>query len=306
MPEERLDVYLKSRFPSISRGTIQRLLRQGCIRINDQPVKATHHPRRGEIIEMHFPPPKPSKALPQPIQLDILFEDEDMLFLNKRPGMVVHPSAGHEEDTLVNALLHHCGKELSGIGGISRPGIVHRLDQHTSGCLVVAKNDKTHLHLAEQFAERRVQKIYRAIVCGFPEPLHGEIRTAIARHPNHRKRMAVADGSGRDAWTTYRVLEALQASSHVEAVLHTGRTHQIRVHFLHLGHPLVGDTTYGKRHNLRFREASGFVAPRHMLHALSLRLEHPRSGTPLHLEAPLPEDFLHALATLAVKPSPIA
>ncbi|HWF18074.1 MAG TPA: RluA family pseudouridine synthase, partial [Verrucomicrobiae bacterium] len=209
-PSERLDVYLRGIFPVVSRGTIQRLIEQGHIRVNGQTVKATHHPCRGEQIEVHWPEARPAEAQPEKMELDILFEDENLLVLNKPPGLVVHPAAGHEEHTLVNALLHHCAGQLSGIGGVARPGIVHRLDKETSGCMVVAKNDAAHLGLAEQFAGRTLEKIYHAIVCGEVPRESGEIRAAIARHPTHRKRMAVTDGSGREAWTSYRVLERLR------------------------------------------------------------------------------------------------
>jgi 23S rRNA pseudouridine1911/1915/1917 synthase len=194
----------------------------------------------------------------------VLYEDEDLMVLNKPPGLVVHPSAGHEEHTLVNALLHHCAGQLSGIGGVARPGIVHRLDKNTSGCLVIAKNDATHLALAAQFAERQVEKVYQALLCGELPQRAGEIRAGIGRHPSHRKRMAVTDAKGRHAWTSYRVLERLRGSTFVEALLHTGRTHQIRVHFLHLGFPLVGDSVYGKRQNRHLAEAFGYSAPRQM------------------------------------------
>ena len=203
-------------------------------------------------------------AQPEAIALVVLYEDEDLMVLNKPPGLVVHPSAGHEEHTLVNALLHHCAGQLSGIGGVARPGIVHRLDKNTSGCLVIAKNDATHLALAAQFAERQVEKVYQALLCGELPQRAGEIRAGIGRHPSHRKRMAVTDAKGRHAWTSYRVLERLRGSTFVEALLHTGRTHQIRVHFLHLGFPLVGDSVYGKRQNRHLAEAFGYSAPRQM------------------------------------------
>src|SRR5216117_1797675 len=196
LPHERLDTFLRSQFPTISRGAIQRLMEQGDIRVDGKPVKATHHPRAGEKIEIHWPAARPATAQPQELPLDILFEDADLLVLNKPPGMVVHPSAGHEASTLVNALLHHCSGQLSGIGGVARPGIVHRLDKETSGCMVVAKNDETHLALSAQFASRKVDKIYHAIVCGELPREVGEIRAAIARHPSHRKRMAVDEDDG--------------------------------------------------------------------------------------------------------------
>src|SRR3954469_23001535 len=266
LPSERLDTYLRSQFPAVSRGTIQRLMEEGHIRVNDQPAKPTQHPRAGEKIEVYWPEARPAEAQPEEIPLEILFEDKDLLVLNKPPGLVVHPAAGHEEHTLVNALLHHCAGQLSGIGGVARPGIVHRLDKETSGCLVVAKNDAAHLALAEQFAGRTLEKIYHAIVCGSVTRESGEIRAAIARHPTHRKRMAVTDGSGRESWTSYRVLERLEAATLMEALLHTGRPHQIRVHFQRLGYPVAGDLTYGARQNKRLIELTGYSAPRQMLH----------------------------------------
>jgi 23S rRNA pseudouridine1911/1915/1917 synthase len=213
----------------------------------------------------------------------------------------VHPAAGHEEHTLVNALLHHCRGQLSGIGGVARPGIVHRLDKDTSGCLVVAKDDATHLALAEQFAGRSVHKTYQAIVCGEIPREQGNIRAAIARHPSHRKRMAVNEGEGREAWTSYRVLERLRAATLVEATLHTGRTHQIRVHFQHLGYPLVGDETYGMRQNARLTELTGHRPARLMLHAYKLAFVHPRTRKKQTFEASLPDDFTKALRALRPK-----
>src|SRR5947207_4506565 len=295
LPRERLDTFLRSQFPTISRGAIQRLIEQGDIRLDGKPVKATHPPRAGEKIEIHWPEAKPATARPEEIPLDILFEDDDLLVLNKPAGMVVHPSAGHEESTLVNPLLHHCGGQLSGIGGVARPGIVHRLDKETSGCLVVAKNDPTHLALSTQFAGREVRKIYHAIVCGGVTPEQGDIRAAIARHPTHRKRMAVTDRSGREAWTTYRVLERLREATLVEALLHTGRAHQVRVHFHPPGFPVLGDATYGHRQNKRLTDLTGYAAPRQMLHAHKLAFQHPRAGKKLCLAAPWPEEFKEAL-----------
>jgi 23S rRNA pseudouridine1911/1915/1917 synthase len=298
LPAERLDTYLRAQFPAVSRGTIQRLIEQGHVRVNGVSTKPTHHPHAGEKIEVHWPEPKSGLAQPEDISLDVLYEDADLLVVNKPPGLVVHPSAGHEEHTLVNALLHHCAGELSGIGGVVRPGIVHRLDKETSGCLAVAKNDMTHLALAAQFEQRQVEKIYQALVCGEMPHSSGEISAAIGRHPSHRKRMAVTDDKGRDARTTFRVLERLRGATLVEALLHTGRTHQIRVHFQHLGFPLVGDDAYGKRQNKRLSEISSYDARRQMLHARILALIHPRSRERLAFEAPLPADFGAALAAL--------
>jgi 23S rRNA pseudouridine1911/1915/1917 synthase len=299
-PTERLDVFLCGQFPAVSRGTIQRLIEQGHITVNGESVKPTHHPRTGEQIKVYWPEARPAEAQPEDIPLEILFEDKDLLVLNKPPGLVVHPAAGHEEHTLVNALLHHCAGQLSGIGGVARPGIVHRLDKETSGCLVVAKNDATHVALAEQFAGRTLEKIYHAIVCGEVTRASGEMRASIARHPTHRKRMAATDGSGREAWTSYRVLERLRSATLAEALLHTGRTHQIRVHFQHLGHPVVGDATYGDRQNKRLTELTGYAAPRQMLHAHTLAFMHPRKKKKLTFEAPWPEDFKAALKALRI------
>ena len=298
LPGERLDAFLRTRFPTLSRGALQRLIQQGHIRVDGRPVKATHHPRAGERVEIAWPAARPATARPQDIPLEILFEDDDLLVLNKPPGLVVHPSAGHEESTLVNALLHHCAGKLSGIGGVARPGIVHRLDKETSGCLVIAKSAPAHLALSAQFAGREVDKIYDAIACGALVPDKGDIRAAIARHPSHRKRMAVTDGGGRDAWTSYRVLQRLTSATLVEAVLHTGRTHQVRVHFKHLGFPLVGDLTYGRRQNAHLAEATGYTAPRQMLHARRLAFRHPRTGRKLAFESPWPDDFKQAIERL--------
>jgi 23S rRNA pseudouridine1911/1915/1917 synthase len=299
IPGGRLDVFLRERYPAVSRGALQRLIEQGHIRVNGQAVKPTHTPRAGEEVEVYWPDVRASEALPEAIPLDVLFEDASLLVLNKPPGLVVHPAAGHEEHTLVNALLHHCGTSLSGIGGVARPGIVHRLDKETSGCLVVAKNDETHLGLARQFEERTVEKLYQAIVLGALERESGEIRASIARHPSHRKRMAVLESAdSRFAHTTFRVLERLIQSTHVEAAIHTGRTHQIRVHFQFIGHPVVGDTTYGPKANKRFAEHSGYTPPRVLLHSHQLAFVHPRTGKKVKFTAPLPDDFTAALKFL--------
>lgn len=302
LPSERLDYFLRSKFSAVSRVALKRLIEQGHIRVNGRLVKSTHSPRAGETIEIHWPEPRPAEAQPEEIPLDILFEDRSLLVLNKSAGLVVHPAAGHEEHTLVNALLYHCGRELSGVGGVARPGIVHRLDKETSGCLVIAKNDETHGALSAQFAGRKVKKIYHAIVCGEPERDSGEIHAAIARHPSHRKRMTVSnDNSGRTAHTSWRVLERLNSAALVEAQLHTGRTHQVRVHFQFLGHPLAGDQIYGAKQNKKLTELTNYQPPRVMLHARELSFVHPRTGEILSFEAPLPEDFREALKFLAAK-----
>ena len=302
LPSERLDIFLRSKFPAVSRGAMQRLIEQGHIRVDGKTVKPTHSPRAGEKVEIHFPEPKPAAAQPEEIPLDILFEDKSLLVVNKPAGLVVHPAAGHEEHTLVNALLHHCQGSLSGIGGVARPGIVHRLDKETSGCLVVAKNDETHIALSEQFANRVVKIVYHAIVCGEVPRDAGEIHAAIARHPTHRKRMAVQDDSdGRAAHTSYRVLEKLKCATYVEVQIHTGRTHQVRVHFQHLGHPVVGDDTYGSTKNKRLKELANYAAPRVLLHAKELSFVHPRTQKLVKFSAPLPDDFKLALKLLKMK-----
>ena len=301
LPDTRFDQFLREKFPAASRAVFKRLIEQGHIRVNGKIVKPTHTPRAGEHVEIEWPQAKPAEAQPEEIPLDILFEDDSLLVLNKPAGLVVHPAAGHEEHTLVNALLHHCQDSLSGIGGVARPGIVHRLDKETSGCLVVAKNDETHLALSKQFSDRTVEKIYNAIVCGEIVRESGEIRAAIARHPSHRKRMAVRDDdSGRAAHTKWLVLERLNGATFVEAHIFTGRTHQIRVHFQYLGYPVLGDKTYGAKPNKRAGEATGYEAPRVMLHARQLAFMHPRTQKKMKFTAPLPKDFQEALKFLRV------
>lgn len=296
-PRTRFDTFLHGRFPCVSRGTLQRLIRDGEVQVDGRSVKPTHAPLAGEVVTICWPDPRPPTVEARALPLDIAFEDDSLLVLNKAPGMVVHPAAGNEDNTLVNALLHHCRGSLSGIGGVERPGIVHRLDQHTSGLMVVAKNDATHMALSRQFAERQVTKLYDAITCGVLPTVAGEINAAIMRHPNHRKVMTVRDG-GRTARTSYRVLERLGEATLVEARLHTGRTHQIRVHFKHLGFPLVGDAVYGKRSNARLFDLTGVSAARQMLHARRLAFTHPATGEELEFEAPWPADFREALRAL--------
>jgi 23S rRNA pseudouridine1911/1915/1917 synthase len=291
---ERLDTFLRTKFPAVSRGTLQRLMEEGHILVDGKKVKPNHSPRAGETVSVTWPEPRAAEAKPQDIPLNVIFEDKDFLVLNKEAGFVVHPAAGHEENTLVNALLHHCAGQLSGIGGVARPGIVHRLDKETSGCLVVAKNDEAHLALAEQFAGRTLKKTYHALVCGVMPNDSGDIEASIARHPTHRKRMAAGD-DGREAHTSYEVMERMSLVTFVEAQLHTGRTHQIRVHFQHIGFPIVGDLVYGKRKNDTLFEASGCEVSRQMLHASKIVLKHPRTKKKMAFEAPLPKDFEKAL-----------
>jgi len=282
----RLDHYLAEKLPELSRSRLQALIKEGYILLNGRQSKPGEKVRAGDRIEAEIPEAVPAEnAAPEAIPLSILYEDDDLVVLDKPAGMVVHPAAGNPDGTLVNALLHHCGA-LSSIGGEQRPGIVHRLDKETSGCLVAAKNDLAHQGLSKQFAGREVLKVYLALASGRFAKKSGMIETEIGRHPVHRKKMAVLEnGRGRASRTAYRVLKELESgNSLVECTLHTGRTHQIRVHLKHLGHPLLGDELYGKRGKWS----------RQMLHAWRLGFNHPRTGSPLRFEAPIPADFLAA------------
>ena len=256
--------------------------------LNGASAKASARLKTGDAIKLHEPPATPVDTVAEEIALDVLYEDDDLIVLNKPAGLVVHPAAGNWSGTLVNALLHHC-KALSGIGGEQRPGIVHRLDKETSGCLVAAKNDMAHQALARQFAGREVTKIYLALAAGKFAHKSGVIEAAIERHPVQRKKMTVvADGRGRNAKTDYRVLRELPIGTLVECTLHTGRTHQIRVHLKHLGHPVLGDEVYGKR--------GGYA--RQMLHAWRLGFVHPRTSERVNFESPIPPDFVEAGVTV--------
>jgi len=298
-PGERLDVYLRVHFPDVSRGTLQKLIDTGDIQVNAREVKPTYAPKAGDVVTIRWPEPKKLDLAPEPIPIEILYEDSDLLVLNKQPGLVVHPGAGNYEHTLVNALLHHCAGQLSGIAGYARPGIVHRLDKDTSGCLVIAKNDTAHLGLSDQFRNRTIEKIYHAILCGDLPHSRGEISAAIARHPARRRSMTVAEpGKGREAQTSYRILERLRCATLAQVVLHTGRTHQIRVHFQHLGFPLAGDSVYGGKQNARLKAQTGCAIPRQMLHACSLTFTHPRTRESIRCSAPWPEDFQSAVLAL--------
>jgi 23S rRNA pseudouridine1911/1915/1917 synthase len=296
-PRERLDVFLRRNLPGVSRAMLQRLLEQGDIRVDGRMAKPAHHPRVGETISLHWPEARPATAQAEEIPLQILYEDDDLVVIHKPAGLVVHPAAGHREHTLVNALLHHCAGRLSGVGGVARPGLVHRLDKDTTGCLVAAKSDFAHHHLSAQFARRQVEKIYQTIVCGRMTRESGMIDAAIARHPTQRQRMTVV-AAGREARSTYRVVERWRDATFVEVRLHTGRTHQVRVHLWHQGFPVMGDLIYGRRANARFSELAGYTAPRQLLHARRLGLVHPRTEQAMVFEAPLPADFAAALEFL--------
>jgi 23S rRNA pseudouridine1911/1915/1917 synthase len=284
---DRLDRFLTAELPHLSRSRLQGLIKNGHVTLNGKPAKPGDKVRTGAVVIVTEPPAEPSLLEPEDIPLDVLFEDEDLLVINKPPGLVVHPAAGHTRHTLVHALLAHC-TELSGIGGEQRPGIVHRLDKDTSGCLVVAKNDAAHGHLSRQFAGRSVTKIYLALVQGyFAGARSGSIDNQIGRHPVDRKKMAVLDRGGRASRTTWRVVQDLPGvGSVVECTLHTGRTHQIRVHLKHLGHPLLGDALYAPKLVGHY--------PRQMLHAWQLGFAHPRTQEAMHFYSPLPEDFILA------------
>lgn len=276
----RLDRYLALALPQFSRSRLQNLIRSGDVQLQGKTVRARETVRGGDVVRLIEPLVQEIEDKAEEIPLEILFEDDDLLVLNKAPGLVVHPGAGNQTHTLVNALLHHC-TSLSGIGGKQRPGIVHRLDKETSGCLVVAKNDAAHLSLARQFAEREVKKSYLALVAGIPKRARGTIDAAIGRHPVQRKKMRVDLRRGRAARTEYRILQSGGGISLVECALHSGRTHQVRVHLHHLGHPVIGDSLYGKRG----------AAPRQMLHAWKLGFTHPGTNERVSFEAPIPPDF---------------
>ncbi|MCC7518847.1 MAG: RluA family pseudouridine synthase [Verrucomicrobiae bacterium] len=282
----RLDAWLHARFPERSRSSLQKLIVEGHVLLNGRPSVARAHVRAGDRIELRFPPPKPARLVPEARPLEVLVEDADLLVVNKPPGVVVHPGAGHATGTLVHALLHHCRGQLSGIGGEERPGIVHRLDKDTSGCLLVAKTDAAHRALAAALKARALEKIYLVLVHGVPQTSSGRIAAPIGRHAVHRKRMAVSK-KGREAITDWKLLICGQGIGLLECRIHTGRTHQIRVHLAALGHPVVGDLLYGGA-----RERSRKVAAqRQMLHAWQLGLRHPTTDQEIRVTAPIPEDF---------------
>ena len=293
---ERLDAYL-ARVSGLSRARIQRLIADGHVLVGGRPQKSHHRVGASERVQLRIPPATPLGLTPEAIPLDILHEDDDLLVVNKQAGMVVHPGAGRITGTLVHALLAHC-RSLPGIGGVERPGIVHRLDRETSGVLVVAKTEAAHQSLSRQFKGRLVKKRYLALVHGEIRQESGRIEAAIGRREHDRKRMGVRREGGREARTAYRVVRRLPGMTVLEVDLETGRTHQIRVHLAHIGHPVVGDQVYGGRRERR-RAASGLLpADRQMLHAWRLGFHHPRTGAWLEVTAPLPEDFLQLTGPL--------
>ena len=270
--------------PDITRSYLQKLLKDGSVQMNGKPVKASTKTAVGAVIALTIPEPEEPEILPENIPLDILYEDSDVILINKPKNMVVHPAAGHYTGTLVNALMYHCKGDLSGINGVLRPGIVHRIDKDTTGVLIVCKNDRAHNALAEQLKEHSITRKYRAIVCGNLKEDEGTVDAPLGRHPQDRKKMAIVRSGGKRAVTHYRVLERFGNYTYIECRLETGRTHQIRVHMASLGHPLLGDEIYG-------RAKSPFKLEGQTLHAMVLGFIHPTTGEYMEFEAPLPEYF---------------
>ena len=292
---ERLDVFIARLLSQLTRSRVRRLIVGGLVTLEGRPAaKAGVKLEAGQRIELTVPPPEPTELEPEAIPLRIVYEDDDLLVVDKPAGLAVHPSPGHSRHTLVHAILAYC-PQLSSIGGEERPGIVHRLDKDTSGLIIVAKHDDAHRSLARQLKERQVEKRYLALVEGLVEPPEGVIEAPIARHPRRRQRMAVVAG-GREARTHYKLLREVDGRSLLEVRPETGRTHQIRVHLAAIDHPVTGDRVYGRR------GAGRSPLPRHFLHAQGLVFRHPRTGERLELEAPLPEDLARALAALERTP----
>jgi len=302
---QRLDRWLASRFPTVSRARLQGLIASGHVQLDGQAGRAAARLRAGQAVEVHWPEPVAAVPEPEDIPVRVVYEDARLIVVDKPSGLVVHPGAGAPSGTLVNALLHLV-KDLSGVGGVVRPGIVHRLDRGTSGLLVVAKDDEAHRALAGQFAERSVEKEYLALVLGVPARREGTIEAAIGRHPVERRRMSVRAKGGRAARSSYRVVETFDGAALLRVRIHTGRTHQIRVHLASLGHPVVGDATYGGTRVPPSRRASsravlqGLARP--ALHAARLVFDHPATGERLSFESPLPPDLTTVLERLREPP----
>ena len=289
----RIDAWLAANLEDMTRSAAQRLLEEGSVTRDGKTLAKNYKLTGTETLEVSLPDPEPVDVVPQNIPLDIVFEDGDVIVVNKPKGLVVHPAPGHPDGTLVNALLYHCGDSLSGIGGELRPGIVHRIDRDTSGLIIAAKNDFSHQKLAAQLQDHTLARIYHCIVIGNLREDSGTIDAPIGRHHTDRKKMAVV-ANGRNAVTHWRVLERYQGFTYVECRLETGRTHQIRVHMAHTGHPILGDTVYGNK-----KPVPGLQGQ--CLHAVGLRFLHPRSGEPVELHCGLSEEFEEQLRKLRAK-----
>ena len=284
---QRLDAFLASSLDGLTRSQATRLIESGEVAVNGRAVGKSYKLAGGEDIAVTLPEPEPVEAVPQDIPLDVVYEDADVIVVNKPSGMVVHPAPGHPDGTLVNALLYHCAGTLSGVGGTLRPGIVHRIDRDTSGLIIAAKNDAAHQYLSAQLADHTLARTYECIVVGALREDRGTVDAPIARHPTGRKRMAVVAG-GREAVTHWEVIARYPGYTHVRCRLETGRTHQIRVHMAYIGHPILGDTVYGAK-----KEVPGLTGQ--CLHAVGLRFLHPRTHEVVELFCPLPEEFTRML-----------
>ncbi len=287
----RLDSYLSSQLPQYSRAYLQKLIADGCVTINDREVKPAWKTVHGQEVVLNIPEPEPSGLLAEKIPLDIVFEDEWLLVVNKPQGMVVHPAAGHRSGTLVNALLDYCRGQLSDLNGIIRPGIVHRIDKDTSGLLMVVKDNQVHAAIAEKIRHHEIKRTYQAAVYGLVASENGTIDAPIGRDPKNRQRMAVV-GNGKPSVTHFKVLQRYRSATLIEARLESGRTHQIRVHFQYIGHPVIGDPVYAAGR-------PAYELPGQALHACALDFEHPATGKFIHLESPLPAYFVKLLERLA-------
>ena len=287
-PGERADALVCRLVPDLTRSAAQKLLERGAVTSAGRPVRKNDRPAPGDVLEVVLPDPEPIDVRPQDIPLDVVYEDGDVIVVNKPVGLVVHPAPGHPDGTLVNALLYHCGTSLSGINGELRPGIVHRIDRDTSGLIIAAKNDRAHLALAAQLQDHSLARTYEAVAVGGLLEDSGTVDAPIGRHPVDRKKMAVDRKNGREAVTHWTVLARYPGCTHVECRLETGRTHQIRVHLASIGHPLLGDTVYGAK-----KPVPGLAGQ--CLHARRLRFVHPATGVPVELECPLPAWFQEVL-----------
>ena len=288
---ERLDAFLARSSLGLSRSAVQKLMEEGCVRLNGKPGKKNDRLNPGDAVEVTLPEPKEVDVAPRQMQLDIAYEDEDVVVINKPKGLVVHPAAGHQDDTLVNGLLYAMGDSLSGINGELRPGIVHRIDKDTSGLLAVAKNDLAHTVLASQLKDHTMARTYEAIVCGTLKEDSGTVDAPIGRHPTDRKKMCVTQRNSKPAVTHWEVVKRYRGYTHIRCRLETGRTHQIRVHMAYIGHPILGDTVYGHKKAELGQDSQ-------CLHAGALCFRHPRDSRPVMVFAPLPEYFRQVLEKL--------